>query len=98
MPKGKWETTKTINNCTRQLTCVVSGGGSSSQLDPSEPGFAFANFVHVIDMIGTVDVISHIISFLRILALEGETMEILVTGFDPFDGEPINSLGSRKTP
>ena len=59
---------------------------------------AFANFVHVIDMIGTVDVISHKISFLRILALEGETMEILVTGFDPFDGEPINSLGSRKTP
>lgn len=49
-------------------------------------------------MIGTVDVISHKISFLRILALEGETMEILVTGFDPFDGEPINSLGSRKTP
>ena len=58
----------------------------------------FCNFVHVIDMIGTVDVISHKISFLRILALEGETMEILVTGFDPFDGEPINSLGSRKTP
>lgn len=37
MLKGKWETSKTINNCTRQLTCVVSGGGSSSQLDPSEP-------------------------------------------------------------
>ena len=39
---------------------------------------------------GTVGVISHKNSFLPILALEGEFMEILVTGFDPFGGSSIN--------